>query len=252
MTRRVAYVLALAALGPSMAHAYSDPATFADMVDVGGGGGRFFTGSPRDGYTCKVCHGGGHDPQLLILGLPVGGYRPAVSYEVTVTWPRESENLGLEAEFTDGSGKTAGSLRVPPQAELLPPELCLPVTAGVAAAMLSKAGARTVVSVPDCGARRLRMLWTAPAQDVGAVWFTGSVVTSDAQGDVKGDGVTDFTRLLPSPSSPDALASSISAGCRVASLRHAPVSDALCSASAGACFGLLLLYRRRRARRRTD
>lgn len=205
--------LALGMVAPRVARAFSDPAAFADEPEKGGGGGRFFTGSPHDGYTCGVCHRGGNSPDLLILGLPVAGYRLGTSYEVTIEWPNDMQrNVALEAELTDRSGVRAGTLRLPPQDELLPSELCLPVGAGVGAGMLNEAGTRTVVSLPDCGAQRLRLLWTAPAQDVGPVWLTGSLVSSNAQGDVKGDGVTDFARVLPSHAAPDPIATRISAG----------------------------------------
>jgi hypothetical protein len=51
--------LCLVAL-PLPVHAFSDPARFGKYPEeeggLGGGGGRFFTGSPADGYGCSVCH----------------------------------------------------------------------------------------------------------------------------------------------------------------------------------------------------
>lgn len=212
--------IAIGILIPLRARAFSDPALFADPAMMGGGGGRWFTGSATDRYTCKVCHRGGHDPVLHILGLPVAGYVPGTGYEITIEWPGDRENVALEAEFTDRNGHAAGGIRLPPQDELLPDEFCLPAAAGVGAGMLTELGTRTVISLTDCGARQLRVLWTTPAQDMGPLWLTGSVVSSNAKGDVEGDGVADFARALPSPSAPSAVAAQINAGCGVARLGH--------------------------------
>src|SRR5207244_2345573 len=52
------------------ARAFSDVEGFGKPVEQGGGGGRWFTGSATDGFTCGVCHRGGHSPDLNIFGLP--------------------------------------------------------------------------------------------------------------------------------------------------------------------------------------
>jgi hypothetical protein len=244
MTRVIVLVsaLGLALLMPARGVAYSDPATFGEGVDVGGGGGRYFTGSFADGFTCKVCHSGGKNPALRILGAPLTGYVPGSAYEITIEWRDDFENIALEAEIADRSGKTAGTLRLPPENELLSSELCLPVAAGVGAGMLTDLPTRSLLSLPDCGSRRLRFLWAAPARDVGPVWLTGSVVSGDAKGDVKGDGVTDFARMMPSPAAPDAVASRLAAGCD-ASARHGSGGAGLFALVAGVWLAL-----RRRAR----
>src|SRR5262245_23122316 len=40
------------------ARAFSDPTIYGKYPSqkLGGGGGRYFTGSPADGYSCSVCH----------------------------------------------------------------------------------------------------------------------------------------------------------------------------------------------------
>ena len=106
------------ALACSPAHAFSDPLSFADTVQLGGGGGRFFTGSPADGYGCDVCHSGGPSAKLQLVGLPLAGYQPGASYEIRVEWPVTLQNMGLALEITDAGGQAAGALRLPPSSEL--------------------------------------------------------------------------------------------------------------------------------------
>jgi hypothetical protein len=211
---------ALAAFGGSLslapsAFAFSDPASFALTPLAAGGGGLYFTGSPADGYTCKVCHSGGPEPSLLLRGLPMAGYQPRSRYEVVVEWPADVDKLALALELTDPLGKPAGSVELPPDAEIEPSEYCEPANEKVFAATITElADHRQVINLPDCGTKRLRFLWSAPASDVGPVWFAGSAVWSDAMGDTQHDGVTDFGRVLASPSSP-ALASMTASGCSV-------------------------------------
>lgn len=227
---------------PARVLAFSDPATFESEVAEGGGGGRFFTGSPADGYTCKVCHGGASSTDLQINGLPLNGYTPGTAYEITIDWPDELDDVALALELDDARGKAAGRLRLPPHDELLEPERCVPVGAGIAAGQLVDAGDRTILEVPNCGAQRVRFLWVAPAQDHGAVWFAGSFVRADGMGDVAGDGVTNFSGVLASPSQSSADAHALSAGCSAARA----ASDR--GGSLAASIALITGLRRRRRR----
>jgi hypothetical protein len=239
-------LLACAAItaAPARALAFSEPATFESDVAEGGGGGRFFTGSPADGYTCKVCHGGASSPDVQISGLPLDGYIPGTAYEVTIDWPDELENVALALELDDARGKAAGRLRLPPQDELFEPERCAPVAAGIGAGQLVDADERTILEVPNCGAQRVRFLWVAPAEDHGAVWFAGSLVRADGMSDVAGDGVTNFNGVLASPSQSSADTRALSAGCSTA--RGASSRGGSLAAS----FVLITLLRVRRRRRR--
>jgi hypothetical protein len=213
----VAVVLALLGL-PARSSAFSDPSMFARSTLAAGGGERWFTGSPADGYSCDVCHEGGQEPRLTVTGLPLAGYRPGASYEVVVTWAAEVEKFGSALEFTDAAGRGVGFLRLPPDSETQSPEFCEPASDGIlAAALLELPGGRQIINVPDCGAKRLRFLWTAPARDVGAVWFSGSAVWSDGQADPYHDGVTDFGRVL----SADGVASVANTGCSLLARRSA-------------------------------
>jgi hypothetical protein len=233
------------AAAPVRARAFSDPATFQNDVAEGGGGGRFFTGSPADGYTCNVCHRGAESPDIEISGLPLTGYTPGTAYEITIDWPDDFENVALALELDDAHGKAVGRLRLPPQDELLEPERCVPVSAGIAAGQLVDAEERSILEVPNCGAQRVRFLWVAPAQDHGAVWFAGSLVRADGMSDVAGDGVTNFSGVLASPSQSSANARAVNAGCNVARA----ASDPGGSLAAGWLLITVLLLRRHPARR---
>jgi hypothetical protein len=227
---------------PASASAFSDPIKFGLTTLAGGGGGRYFTGSPADGYTCKVCHEGGPEPKLSVVGLPLGGYRPGFRYEVVVGWPPMVEKFSAAVEFTDTQGKPAGSLRLPPDGEVDAAEYCEPASVGILAASITDApNARRVISLPDCGSRRLRFLWTAPPTDVGPVWFAGSSVWSDGEDDAYHDGVTDFGRVIASPSSP-ALVSMVTDGCSVSA---APSHGTHGAWAFGGCLVLLALRRLR-------
>ena len=230
---------------PASASAFSDPSTFENDVAEGGGGGRFFTGSPADGYTCKVCHGGASSAAVHITGLPLHGYTPSTAYEVTIDWADDLDNVALALELDDGKGEAAGALRLPAQSELFEPERCVPVSAAIPAAMLVDAPPRTILEVPNCGAQRARFLWIAPSEDHGAVWFAGSLVRADGMGDVNGDGVTNFSTVIASPSQSADEAHAVAAGCSAVQMA---------SGHGACCFGdallALVLARLRTARRR--
>ena len=233
---------ACALLAPGSALAFSDPTMFAKPPLAAGGGGRNFTGSPADGYTCKACHSGGTEPKLSVTGLPLGGYRPGVRYEVVISWPSTFDKMSLALELTNDKGKLAGSLQLPPEGEIQNPEFCDPAADRILAASLTETTDRQLINVPDCGSKRLRFLWTAPTTDVGPVWFSGAAVHSDGEGDTAHDGVTDFGRVIDSP----AVASSTSAQCNV---RH--VGSGVGGGGLACVLGALaVVFGVRRARRR--
>ena len=230
-------------LAPGSALAFSDPITFGKPTLAAGGGGHYFTGSPADGYTCKVCHAGGTEPKLSVKGLPLSGYRLGASYEVMVSW-QSSDKVSLALELTDDKGQRAGSLQLPDEAEVQIPELCEPADALVPAASLTEIDTRQVISVAECGSKRVRFLWTAPTTDVGRVWFSGAAVSSDAESDTEHDGVTDFGRVIGSP----AVASSTNAQCGAV----APGSAHGNSLGIGLLLATLGLCKANRGRRRRD
>lgn len=240
--------LLTAGLLAGRAAAYSEPSLFSTPPSEGGGGGRWFTGSPSDGYTCAVCHSGGARTNLAIAGLPIDGYVPGASYEVVVDWPDAIVHVGLNAEITDETGRSAGTIQVPEGSTLDASEQCEPVGAGIPAMYLNNPSPeRVVVNVADCGAKRLRFLWTAPVEPRGQLWLSGALVVADGMGTVQGDGVTDFARPITTGGGTP-IASEVG-GCslssRAGTRRHAglwPIAVASL---------LMLLRRRARARRVT-
>ena len=238
------------------AAAYSDFRKFAYVTSAGGGGGRFYTGSPADGYTCRICHQGGASPQLRVLGLPVEGYKAGTEYEITVDW-WDGDALSTAIEITDSAGREAGSLRLPPEEGIQDPERCKQDPNEVIAAMLVRVAppnhrselsyfeacgkedhpddCRQVVSVPPCGSGRVRFAWRAPSAETGPVWFSGAVVASNDDGDTTGDGVAEIGTLVPSPSDPSAAVRTY-AGCSLL-----PPSAAGRRPSLGAALVLLAL-----------
>ncbi len=179
------------ALAAAPARAFSDPLFYDQPPDVGGGGGRWFTGSSADGYGCEVCHKGGDPAELTITGLPIDGFVPGSAYEVTVNWPIGTEHISLIAELMDEQRVTAGTVALPRPDALHPPELCSGDQMGFPASRVhdSEAG-RQLLSVIDCGALSLRFQWTAPAVVTGPIWFNLGFVAGDGDASPFGDGVT--------------------------------------------------------------
>ena len=124
-----ALVFVLWMLPLSAAQAFSDPTYYGKYpTEVwGGGGGRFFTGSPADGYDCSVCHTSNptYSFPLYQTGLPVDGYVTGTEYKIKLQWPeaaayeRSATNqpqLNLHplslitAEFVAEDGGSSGSL----------------------------------------------------------------------------------------------------------------------------------------------
>lgn len=188
----IVLVSALVAATPaSPVAAFSDPLSYTDPVELGGGGGRWFTGTPADGYGCDVCHEGGEPAPLTVTGLPLDGYAPGATYEVTMTWPLGVEHVALIAEITDEAKHAAGTLELPPYPAMTQAERCNAEQGGVPAASITESeDGRSFVSVVDCGAQLLRFRWHAPQSDVGKVWLGAGLVTSDENADNFGDGVT--------------------------------------------------------------
>lgn len=128
-------LLAAGAFQPRVANAYSTPDAFLTSPSSGGGGGRWFTGSPADGYGCSVCHTPGPAQPafpLLTAGLALEGYDLAESREIVVSWPAfaarwkelrpdptqpsspdvAAPSMGLVAELVAESGKASGTIEI--------------------------------------------------------------------------------------------------------------------------------------------
>lgn len=218
-------------VAPSTAHAYGELSRFDNASADGGGGGRWFTGSPVDGYTCDVCH---IDPTALdvqVTALP-DRYTPGATYEVHVGWPEAPPHVQALLELTDERGNTAGTLAVPDRSTLADAELCRPRELMIGAANVIDAsqfptlGPRRLMGFTDCGATQFRFLWTAPAGDVGPIFFSGGVIAANErptfdQRDVYDDGFAQlFEPLLP-PSLP-AYDVETRGGCAITTATYGP------------------------------
>jgi hypothetical protein len=244
--RAVIWLLVGWLAGAGHARAFSDPASFSDPVHMGGGGRRYFTGSARDGYGCNVCHAGGKAAEVVITGLPLAGYQPGTAYEARVEWPASLEHLGLMLEITDRNGVQAGELRLPPPGELPNEERCEPFEDGFGAGEIIQSDQRSLLSVADCGAKRVRFLWIAPREARGALRFSGGLVASDGEADAAGDAATQFAHELPMGRGTGALASDIHGGCGATPRSAAAPSTLLLMVLA---LGLLLWRQRRNGAR---
>lgn len=195
--------------------AFSDPLAYTDPAETGGGGGRWFTGSSADGYACDVCHSGGQTADLSVSGLPLDGYVAGESYEVTLTWPPQVASLALIGELTDEQRRGAGALALPREEAFGPDELCAPEEGAGPASELHPADLdRTLLSVVDCGAKRVRFQWTAPPSATGTLWFNVGFVSGDEDATPLGDGVTVVRRPLQ-PAGSAAGARTIAQGCTI-------------------------------------
>ncbi|MEZ4335144.1 MAG: hypothetical protein R3B82_00760 [Sandaracinaceae bacterium] len=168
--------------------------------DPPGGGGRYFTGSLSDGYTCAVCHFGGPTPELP-LEVEISpdpledGYRSGTEYQITVTLPftRNGANptgaFAGNLEIVDLEGRGAGTMTVMP-------DLC---DDGVTvAAHLADLPTRQVAGVDNCGATVLRTTWTAPETSTGPVWLNVAAVYAYMPLDTPDDDDTStWARIIP-------------------------------------------------------
>jgi hypothetical protein len=159
---------------------------------LGGGGGKFFTGSHAEGYTCQVCHTGATSPAVNLLGLPTGGYVPGVTYPITIDWDDDLTAVGLNLEVTDAAGNRFGELEAVDPARLSEADLCVGAQGVSAVEPIDLPGGRRVLTVAKCGQQQTSFLWTAPAQ-LGQAWLSGSVVSANRKKDVLGDGVTNIS-----------------------------------------------------------
>jgi hypothetical protein len=197
------------------AYAFADAKMFFAGPNEGGTAGRWFTGSPADGYTCDVCHEGAPAWPLYVQGLPAKGYRPglpgAEPYEVRISWgeyrahevaliqanPMADPVMGLVAEFVAEDGTGAGTVVVPAFDLTSANEQCSRPMGGNAVDLWTVDGPmatptkirqscnatgpnqRCIVDVKGCGAGEVRMQWLPPPDWKGAIWFNAAFVATD-------------------------------------------------------------------------
>ena len=250
--RRVAFGLAalLCALtcGITSAYAFTEPATYFGDPSRGGGGGRWFTGSPAEGYGCAVCHVDAIDVPVSVEGLPAEGYVPGQRYDVRIAWPEfaafaETERaqsggaplpMAVVAELVGETGEGSGTIEVASTEHAQPGELCIPPLNEQAAQLFwvppgqrteeagiqceaNALGQRCIAATRSCGASELRFQWTAPQAAQDTIWFAAGFVASDR---VSGDPLGDRVREIKIPIQPAASAkaryeTALSGGCSV-------------------------------------
>lgn len=220
-------------ISTGQARAFNSHETFALSPLEAGGGGRYFTGSFSDGFNCSVCHRLGEepeveDPDLELQGLDREGYVPGETYEWFINLPN-TNGQGASIEVTDGVGNGQGTLSVFPVDQLQADDLCDPVgddPPEIAAHAIDAPQSRTIVAVDSCGAERVRVLWQAPADNLGPAWINAAVVAANGDGDPGGDGVWTMTTVLPLRGDGAESARVGSFTCSVAAVGPPPVSAA--------------------------
>jgi hypothetical protein len=278
-----ASILGLVVGDCSVARAFSEPLSYFDDAVNGGGGGRWFTGSPAEGYGCSVCHTGlPTQPTwaFLVEGLPAAGYVPGAVYDLRLSWPdfaararqlrglMGTPSMGVVAELASETGTASGSLDIDAQNPSAAEQCQLPPgmpgmdlysvkpalspaegTSKVAHCDANKIGTRCLVTVRACGAEEVRMRWTAPAEYQGPIWFSaGFVATEQLSGTPDGDSVNEVTRpLLPATSGSARYDAQLHGGCSVA--RFAPHARTTWPAALALGWIWLSLRRARRTRR---
>ena len=221
VTRLAIACVAVLLLGPAPARAYSDTARFEEGAEVGGGGGRRFTGSPADGFTCAVCHDEEAEAEVEVRGFPTDGYRAGVSYAIELDWPDDAL-VAFALEVVDRNGETSGVLALPAAADLDAAERCASgaIDPPPPAATLHPTADGRVVAVADgCGANRATIHWAAPDASTGPVFLYVAAVSGDRSGTSDGDAVRTVARSAPAAGSPPAEVSVVDSGCSAASRR---------------------------------
>ncbi len=224
MIGRARLALLVAFAWPAPAHAFDHfdsygqpifpdpPVPPAEAEPPGGGGGRYFTGSLSDGYTCAVCHFGGPDadePMAVTINPDpfVDGYRAGQEYEITLALPLSRVGgaptgaFAGSLELVDLAGAGGGTIAlVPPSAQGIADQCTTRPDDLVAARLVDLPGPprRQVAGVDDCGAIQLRVLWTAPPTTAGAVWLNaGAVFTPAGNEGPTEDRASVYARIIP-------------------------------------------------------
>ncbi len=221
-------VLCLGVLGSAeSARAFTDPGSFYAKPVDGGGGGRWFTGAPPDGYGCGVCHSGSRAEDLVVEGLPAQGYTPGETYRIRIAWPEvaartrplymtQPANMipraSLIAEFVSENGADSGRLEQLPLSTTPETELCNP-----SVSKLKRFGysfyrqaidkgtkivnicdgvnfTRCLIAVKGCGSEAVSFDWTAPVDYQGTIFFSAGFVATDVISQTpEQDAVTEVT-----------------------------------------------------------
>ncbi len=240
-------------LAPRGARAFSNHETFdrgplepaPETGQQGGGGGRHFTGSRLDGFTCAVCHRAEEplDPsELQLEGWPEDYVPGGGPIDLEVTFPDDLLSAAA-LEIVRADGRAAGTLELIPNPT--PADLCPATEPEVptdAVHVVDLPDDRTVAVSDACAltVERLRVRWTPPPESVGPIWLHVAAVASDSSSDPTGDTVFTITQVIPAMGEvtiPEDLESTCAI--RPGRADHGP--------AVGLLIGLALWARRRRA-----
>lgn len=226
----------------SPARAFRSRDTFGKNANEGGGGQRYFTGSPVDESGCNVCHAEKGDAELKVSGAPEV-YQLGQTYEITVTWAASGSLLDAGSiELMDKKNGGTGVTALLPAAQLGADEVCS-MAAGTAAAgpVLTLVSGRQVAGTNACEATKLRIRWSAPPADAGPVWIYAQAVKSDGDGTNKGDVAAGFRAVISSPGE----------SANLATVKSCSASEGIGAASVLWWFSLLCWWQQRRWRHRS-
>jgi len=147
------------------------------------------TGSPADGNTCARigCHvnGPAQTNQMVSLtgSIPVAGYTPGETYDMTVTMSNGGSRFGFSLSPQSPQGALLGTL-----------------IASGAGTTLNGAGGKylthTSAGTAGSGSKSWTFQWTAPAAGTGAVTFYGAYNFANNNGGTSGDVIVTHTQVF--------------------------------------------------------
>ena len=200
---------------PNQADAYLTRASFAQDVEEGGGGGRYFTGSPLDQQGCGSCHTGGSDETGLFFALPLPeAYEAGQAYNIAVQWAQGPGVSAGSLEVVNANGRGIGTI------EIVEEQASQCNTTGregelATSLQTDDLNNRTIAGTDACGAFLLNVVWTAPLDPSGQAFVYASAVlagTEEGQGQPAGD-TDDALRALIPPAGEGGNVSNIGRGC---------------------------------------
>ncbi|MFK7986505.1 MAG: hypothetical protein AB8I08_10765 [Sandaracinaceae bacterium] len=180
----VTCALALVGLPARPAAAFTAYESFAAESMGGGGGGRFFSGSPRDGFTCAVCH-----TSNVEVGTPVFseetlelfemGYVPGQTYDIILELDTVGDAHAGVIEVTDREGNPVGTLAVPEARDNELDECLIDGVVEPAVHIQGEEQGRQVAVSDSCGEGRVYVQWTAPAMPTSGLSLYAAAVIGD-------------------------------------------------------------------------
>lgn len=139
------------------------------------------SGSPGDAASCTACHGGSapNTPNLITSDIPVTGYVPGATYNMTATVSHATFNkFGFQVSPQNASGQQKGTLIVTDATRTQ-------LTSGTKYILHKTAG-----TAGTANANTWTFQWKAPTIGSGNVTFYGAFIKANANGQSSGDVVT--------------------------------------------------------------